>query len=278
MSERALSPAARLVRQLDPDLFHAALFAPEPARERLMVLYAFDIELSKAAAKASEPLIARMRLQWWRDLLAGIAAGEPPRRHEVAEPLHALLTAHAVPQQDLAALIDAREDELHGPMDDHRYGEWLDRRFGALTRLAVYLLVGSSAAARRAASGVGQAMGVAFTLRTAASMATERNLYLLPGLKPEDRAELARGRTTEHARATAHRIADQALALLTAARAERRAVPKAAGPALLPVWRAEWVLKRARRSDLDFWKHLNSPGERGGRGVVLAWRAMRGRW
>ena len=74
MTMPLLSPAATLVRRLDPDLFHAALFAPEPARERWMVLHAFDIELSRAAARAAEPLIARMRLQWWRDVVAGVAA------------------------------------------------------------------------------------------------------------------------------------------------------------------------------------------------------------
>ncbi len=274
MTAPPLSPAATLVRQLDPGLFHAALFAPESARERLMVLYAFDIELSKAAARTSEPLIARMRLQWWRDLVAGPAAGEPPRQHEVAAPLHALLLAHALPAGDLAALADARELELHGPMDEHRFGEWIDGRFMALTRLAAHLLVGENPAARRAASAVGRAMGVAFALRRAVALA-QANQYPLPGLAPEDRAELARGRTTEHTRVTAHRLADQALALLSAARAARRTVPKAAVPALLPVWRAERVLRRARRPDLDLQRDLAGQG---GRGVVLAWRAMRGQW
>jgi phytoene synthase len=276
MSGPELSPAASLVRQLDPDLFHAALFAPEPARERLMVLYAYDIELSKAAQRASEPLIAAMRLQWWRDLVAGIGAGEPPRRHEVAEPLHGLLSSHALPADDLAALVDARETELEGPMDEQRFGAWADGRFGALTRLAAHLLAGENPAARRAASAVGNAMGVSFALRTAVALAAA-NQYLLPGLAPEDRAELARGRTTEHMRATAHRLAGRALALLTAARAERRAVPKAAVPALLPVWRAERVLRAARRPDFDLQGNLARRGQ-GGRGTTLAWRALLGRW
>ena len=277
MSPPPLSPAAALVRRLDPDLFHAALFAPEPARQRLLVLYAFDIELSRAAARAAEPMIAQMRLQWWRDVVAGIGAGEAARGHEVAEPLHGLLSAHALPADDLEQLIGAREIELHGPMDEHCFAEWLDGRFGALTRLAAHLLVGENAAARRAAGAVGHAMGVAFALRTAVVLAAEANLYLLPGLAPEDRAELARGRTTGHTRATAHRLADQALALLAAARAERRAVPKAAAPALLPVWSAERVLARARRLELDLQRDLTGPGQ-GGRGLALTWRALRGRW
>jgi phytoene synthase len=277
MSAPALSPAAALVRRLDPDLFHAALFAPEPARERLMVLYAYDIELSKAALRASEPLVARIRLQWWRDLVAGVAAGEPPRHHEVAGPLHALLSTQALPAADLALLADAREIELEGPMDKERFGAWVDGRFGALTRLAAHLLAGDNPAARRAASAVGHALGVAFALRRSAALAAEANLYLLPGLAPEDRAELARGRTSGHTRAIAHRLAGEALTLLAAARAERRAVPNAATPALLPVWRAERVLRRARRPDLDLQRDLAEPGQ-GGCGPTLIWRALRGRW
>lgn len=277
MSAPALSPCATLVRSLDPDLFHAALFAPEPARERLMVLYAFDIELSKAAARPSEPLIARMRLQWWRNLLEGIAAGEPPRAHEAAGPLHALLTAHPLPWDELTALIDARETELHGAMDRQRFGDWVDRRFGALTRLAAHLLAGGNAAARRAAGAVGQAAGTAFAIRTAAPMVAGGAAGLLPDLGPEDRAALARGRTTDHARATAHRLAGQALATLAAARAERRAVPEQAVPALLPARKAERVLEAATRPGFDLAQDFAKPGAQG-RGLALAWRAFSGRW
>ncbi|MHA1528685.1 MAG: squalene/phytoene synthase family protein [Alphaproteobacteria bacterium] len=271
MSAPALSPAATLVRRLDPDLFHAALFAPEPARERLMVLYAFDIEVSRVAARTTEPLIAAMRLQWWRDLVAG----ETASGHELAEPLRQLLSASALPADDLERLIEAREMELDGPMDQHRFGDWLDARFGALTRLAVHLLAGGNPAARRAAGAVGHANGVAFALRTAAAMAAEANTFLLPGLAPEDRAALARGRTTGHARVIAHGLASQAQIRLAISRAERRAVPKAATPALLPVWRAERVLRRARRLDLDLQRDLAGQGSRG---MALAWRALRGRW
>ena len=268
-----LSGPAETVRALDPDLFHAALFAPEPQRERLMVLYAFDIELSKAAAKASEPLISRMRLQWWRDLIEGIAAGEPPRAHEVAGPLHGVIRDHALPVAELGALIDAHEAELHGQMDAHKFSGWIDARFGGLTRLAAHLLTGGDQAARRAAGAAGHALGVAYVLRNAAAMAAEGRC-LLPRLGPQDRAALGRGQTTDHARAMAHTQADQALGLLAAARAGARAVPRAAVPALLPVWRAERVLRAATRPGFDLASDLGD----GQRGVSLAWRAMRGKW
>jgi phytoene/squalene synthetase len=278
MTVPELSAPARLVRQMDPDLFHAALFAPEPARERLMVLYAFDIELSRAAETPSEPLIARMRLQFWRDALEAAKAGGVPPQHEVAEPLHRLVAEHALPAGDLAALVDAREMELHGGMDEHRFADWLDARFGALTRLAVALLAGDAAPARRAASAVGQAMGTAFALRTAAPMAAEGGPTLMPGLGAEDLSALARGHTSDHARGVAHRLADRGLGMLAAARAERSAVPKAAAPALLPVWRAERVLKRAQEPGLELATDLAPGHDDGARPFNLAWRALSGRW
>lgn len=273
-----LSAPARLVRQYDADLFHAALFAPEPGRERLMVLYAFDVELSRAAETPSETLIARMRLQFWREVLESAGAGAPARQHEVAEPLHRLVTEQKLPGADLAALVDARELELQGVMDEARFAAWLDGRFGALARLAVALLAGDSAPARRAASAAGQAIGTGFALRTAAAMAASGAPTLLPGLAGEDLAALARGRTTDRARGVAHRLADRGLERLATARAERRAVPKAATPALLPAWRAERVLTRARAPALELATDLERVRDDAARAPSLAWRALSGRW
>lgn len=273
-----LSAPARIVRAMDPDLFHAALFAPEPGRERLMVLYAFDVELSRAAEKPSEPLVARMRLQFWREVVEAAGAGGAPRQHEVAQPLHRLVAEQGLRGAELAALVEAREMELEGAMDEHRFAEWLDARFGALTRLAVRLVAGEDAAALRAASAVGHALGTAFALRTAAPMAAGGGPTLLPDLSGPDLAALARGRTAEHARAIAHKLANRGLGLLEAAREERPEVPRAATPALLPAWRAERVLRRARHPGLDLARDLARERDDRARGLSLAWRALSGRW
>lgn len=278
MSAPELSAPARLVREMDPDLFHAALFAPEPGRGRLMLLYAFDIELSRAAEMPSEPMIARMRLEFWREVLEGSAAESAPRRHEVAGPLHRLVVERDLPRDDLAALVNAREFELEEAMDADRFAAWLDGRFGALTRLAVRVLAGESPPALRAASAVGQAMGIAFALRTAPPMAGAGQRTLIPGLEGEDLAALARGWTTDRAGEVAGRIADRGLGMLAAARAERPAVAQAAVPALLPVWRAERVLRRARRPGLDLVADLAPEQDDRARGIGLAWRALSGRW
>ena len=97
---------AALVRRHDPDRFLTALFAPQAKRDALLTLYAFNHELARAREVASEPTLALIRLQWWREVVEGTR-----RRHEVAEPLTAALEEGALDRGDLLALTEAREIE-----------------------------------------------------------------------------------------------------------------------------------------------------------------------
>jgi phytoene synthase len=101
-----LDPLAELVRRHDPDRFLTALFAPEDRRPALFTLYAFNHELARAREVASEPMLALIRLHWWREVVQGAE-----RRHEVATPLSAAIAAGLLARDDLLALIDARETE-----------------------------------------------------------------------------------------------------------------------------------------------------------------------
>ena len=81
---------AALVRRHDPDRFLTALFAPPDRRDALLTLYAFNHELARAREVASEPPLALIRLQWWREVVEG-----EPKRHEVATPLSEAIAAGA---------------------------------------------------------------------------------------------------------------------------------------------------------------------------------------
>ncbi len=109
-----LSHAGRTARAHDPDRFLAGLFAPEPRREALFLLIAFNHELVRAletgsAHRGMGPIAALIRLQWWREVVQG-----EPRRHELAEPLAAALAAGALRRDSLLAIIEAREAEAEG--------------------------------------------------------------------------------------------------------------------------------------------------------------------
>jgi len=158
-----------MVRRRDPDRYFCTLFAPADLRAALFTLYAFNTELARAQ-EVSEPGLALIRLQWWREVVEGAA-----RRHEVASPLRALLDAGAVAAAPLLDMIAAREADVEGP------AETLD---GFVERMR--LGPGSLAVAAGAPGGgdaarlrdLGAAYGVAGTLRNAAALGAEQRCVL----------------------------------------------------------------------------------------------------
>jgi phytoene synthase len=269
---------AAIVARDDPRLHATALFAPEPGRSRLMALYAFDVELSRAAAASAEPLIGRMRLQWWRDIVGAALAGARPPEHEVAGPFARLVAAHRLPADLLEAPIAAREAELEGRFDADAFARWADARFGALTALAAHVLTGGDAPSVALARRAGPVLGAAFALRHAGT-APPADRLLLPDLAPEDRAALAQGAATAHAREVAGRVAAEAGEALAALRRDRgRAGARIDGralPALLPLVGAGRVLARASRPEIELRDLDHVPPFAG---LQLALAAASGRW
>jgi len=110
------------VRESDRDRFLAALFAPEPARRALLTLLAFDRELARTSTVTREPMLARIRLQWWRDAVAEAASGAQPRAQPIVEALSEIVRRHDLSPDRLIDLIDAREGALEAPLDAARVG------------------------------------------------------------------------------------------------------------------------------------------------------------
>lgn len=238
-----------------------------------MVLYAFDCELSRAVQASKESLIPRMRLQWWRDTLAEAGEGKPPKAHEVAAPLAELVS---VPEfadviRPLEQMIDAREMELSGLASDESWRRWAELRFQARVRAAMILL--DPAVANP--PDVAEPMALAFALRTARAMAIREGQVLLPEVRGESIAALARGEDPESVISDIQVSAKKALEVLGKTRKTHRII-RTAIPALLPLFRDERVLRLAsaigfRFGDLDA---IDRPFD----GLKLAWRAALGRW
>jgi len=127
---------AALVERGDPVRFRAAMAAPVAARAVLFPLYAFNLEVARAPWVTAEPMIARMRLQWWRDALEEIAAGGVIRRHEVVTPLALAIRAEDVPV--LLRLIDARDRDVEGEafVDAAALWSYLEATAGGLIEVA----------------------------------------------------------------------------------------------------------------------------------------------
>ncbi len=150
---------AALVRRYDPDRFLTALFAPADKRDALLTLYAFNHELARAREVVSEPTLTLIRLQWWRETVAGTR-----RRHEVAEPLEAAILAGDLDRSDLLALIDAREIEADPAIETRAaWRAYLLGNAGGLAVAAGRLL---GVAESESLRPLGAAYGVAGLLRS----------------------------------------------------------------------------------------------------------------
>jgi phytoene synthase len=168
-----LSPVAALVRRHDPDRFFTALFAPTEHREALFVLYAFNHELARAREVVREPMLALIRLQWWREVVEGAR-----RRHEVAGPLGDLLAARALHVPDLLAMIAAREMEVDAQIVTRaEFLAYLDGAAGGLAVAAGRLLGAGDELVERLRE-LGAAFGLAGQLRSVAALAGQGRCLL----------------------------------------------------------------------------------------------------
>lgn len=252
-----LAACASLVERGDPERFLTVMAAPPKARAVLFPIHAFNIEVARAPWVTKEPMIAQMRLQWWRDALAEIAGGGIVRRHEVVLPLAQVLDAEGA--QVLDRLIAAREADLErAPFEDTAaLWDYLDATSGGLLWVAARALGPAEESTVRAA---GQALGLANWFRAVPDLVAASRLPLPDG-RPEAVAALAR----------------EGLDRLATARNARGTVSKPAGAALLAVGQGAWILKRvvADPSRVADGALGRSPA---GLRAALMWRAATGRW
>jgi len=181
---------AALVERGDPVRFRAAMAAPVAARAVLFPLYAFNLEVARAPWVTAEPMIARMRLQWWRDALEEIAAGGVIRRHEVVTPLALAIRAEDVPV--LLRLIDARDRDVEGEafVDAAALWSYLEATAGGLIEVAARRLGGGADLAAPA----GRALGLASWMMAVPALQAAGRPVLPAGA---DWAGLARDGLTE---------------------------------------------------------------------------------
>lgn len=104
-------------RRLDPDRTLCVLFAPAARRAELLALVLLNQELARVAETVRQPLAGAIRLRFWRDQLAAATAGAACD-HPLARVLTAPLREGRLPLPELEALIDARESELEGILED----------------------------------------------------------------------------------------------------------------------------------------------------------------
>ncbi|MBL8630068.1 MAG: squalene/phytoene synthase family protein [Rhodospirillaceae bacterium] len=236
---------AELVRREDRDRFLTAMFMPADKRADVLALYAFNVELAKIREHVSENMIGRIKLQWWRDVIAGIYAEKAaPKGNPVTEALASLITRHQLPREHFDVLLATRERDMadaDDPMDGvsalEAYAEGTSSR---LLYLVLYVL--GVKGADDAAKHVGIGYALTGLLRAVLFHARENRLYL-PGVAGVQDVNTA---------ATAKIVAE--LSQIAAAHLQKARglkVDRAAVPALLLATIADQNLSLLKRADYN---------------------------
>ena len=272
---------SRELKRLDRDRYLTCLFAPPAEREALFALYAFNLEVARTAEAVSEIMLGRIRLQWWRETVAGIYGGQP-RTHQVVTPLTEAVSRYHLPRADFDRLIDSRERDLDAepPEDMASLADYAEGTSVTLVRLALHVLGTTGPSCLAAGRHVGLAWALAGLLRAIPFHARQKRLYLpadlarTAGLDLRDLFEL---RSSPALTAIVEQVAARAAEELEAARMLRPEVPVRAIPALLPATLASRYLETLARAGHDpFHSEVQAPVP--GRIWRLAWARLRGRY
>ena len=237
-----------LVREGDKDRFLATLFAPEKARRQLFALYAFDLEIARVSERVTEPLAGEIRLQWWRDVLAGTRAGEA-RAHPPAAALFDTVVRARLPVHTLLDLVDARGFDLQRqPIENIAALEEYGRKTAStLIDLAATILDGQPSVAVAAAA---EPAGIAYAI-TRVLRGPRRRFFLpletlrLHGARTEDALG---GKVTPQLCAALGDLRDVARMNYQKYVAQRADLPAEVRPAFLPLALVPLYLRRLERA------------------------------
>lgn len=248
-----LNACAALVEKGDPLRFRTVMAAPVAVRPVLFPLYAFNVEVARAPWVTQEPMIAEMRLQWWRDALEEIANAKTVRRHQVVTPLASVLSADTAKMLD--ELVAARRWDIYKDAfeDEGHFERYIDQTAGHLMVAATRALGQADEAVVRDAAF---ASGVTAWLRAIPALVAAKRIPLLDGRDEGIKT-----------------LAQTALGRLHSARARRSEVSKEAAPALWPALQAAPVLRMAIKHPEWVADGLPDTPRDG-----LWWAALRGRW
>lgn len=133
-----------MMKDLDPDRRLALVYAPARLRRALEALWRLDVTLGAVVARGREPMVARIRLAWWREALEALDGAPPP-----PEPVLQALAAHVLPAGVTGAELAAMEEGwsvllADGPLDAEALRLYAAQRGGLLFRHSARLLGGEA--------------------------------------------------------------------------------------------------------------------------------------
>jgi phytoene synthase len=207
--------------------YYSVRFSPRVLRHHLAALIAWHQQVRAVLERVSDPGVARLKLQWWREELQRTLDGEP--RHPLSRQLRPVLRSHALPPEPFLRIADQVEAEIlrRHPADARALGEACERDQGALFELLARCHDHGSEGQLAAARDLGAFCALVYLIRDSGAL-TRRGRTVLPADRLAER-----GLSADALRERGHRarlpellpeLAEQAHDLLGRAR-ERGAAP-----------------------------------------------------
>lgn len=259
------------VRNNDPDRFVLAMLAPETARDALLALYAFNIEIARTRELVSEAMLGEIRLQWWRDEVEAIYAGGT-LRHGISGALRDVVQEFRLPRDYFDSLIDARASDLDDapPATMNDLLRYAESTTAPLLALALEIVGVASPEAKEAVRRTGIAWSLSGLLRAlpfqlrARRHYFPRDLFDRHGVVMRDLLDL---KSSAALNSAVEEVCEVALGEVQGARDLRPQVERTAVPILIQARFAEIYLRRFATVGYDpFHPQLAGPP------AMMVWR------
>lgn len=267
-----------LVRQYDRDRYLSTLLVPETHRPALMALYAFNAEIARIRELVSEPLPGEVRLQWWRDFLAGTEHGAIAS-NPVANALQQTVEKYHLPRQSLIAMTEARVFDLYNdpmPTLNDLEGYLGETVSGLFQRASLILNDGSETQTATAAGHAGVAYGLTGLMRALPWHASRQQMYFPKDVQVRhdlDPETVFRGETTPQLNAVLNELRGHVRHHLGRVRQAADSVPADCRIAFLPLVLVEPYLRKLETPDFDPLKQVSDMSQL--RCQWLLWRASK---
>ena len=158
--------------------YYSFLFLPPERRRAITALYAYCREVDDTVDEATDPQVARARLDWWRGEIERLFAGDP--QHPVTRAMAPHLAPCAIDRASLVAIIDGMQMDL----EQDRYADFEGLRLychrvaGVVGVLAAGIFGARSAGTLAYAEQLGLAFQLTNIVRDVGEDARKGRIYL----------------------------------------------------------------------------------------------------
>ncbi len=166
--------------------YYAIRVAPAGSQPALLAAHAFHAEVMAIPVEVSDPGVASVKLNWWREELDRILAGQA--RHPVGELLQRAIREHGLPEEPLRHILDAAAMDLeYGAYPSFReLSVYCHHSGGSLARMLVGICGHSGPGSLDFAHDLGMALTLEAGLRNLRRDIQAGRVYL-----PEDEMRTA---------------------------------------------------------------------------------------